>query len=88
MKRWPWGKGLGTVSCRQSGLVMPEEVSRHQVQQLIAEGAQVVDVMPAAEFRRSHLVGAVHIPLKQLAEKAVSQLDRAGAVVVYCYDSL
>ncbi len=67
---------------------MPCEVDRHEVQRLAAEGAQVVDVMPAAEFAASHLVGAVNIPLKQLAERALVELDRSTAVVVYCYDSL
>jgi len=67
---------------------MPREIDRHEVQRLVAAGAQLVDVMPTAEWEESHIAGAVHLPLKTLVERAPEDLDAARAVIVYCYDSL
>ena len=45
---------------------MPRSIDRHQVQQLIAEQrAQLVEVLPAAEYADEHLPGAINIPLKR-----------------------
>jgi rhodanese-related sulfurtransferase len=59
-----------------------------ELQRLIGEGAQLVDVLPEAEYRDDHLPGAINIPLKALAENTTTVLDRARAVVVYCHDYL
>jgi len=67
---------------------MPTEIDRHQVQRLMADGAQLVDVMPRAEWEESHIAGAVHVPLKKLNDLAPERLDAGRAVIVYCYDSL
>jgi len=67
---------------------MPTEVDRHEVQRMVAAGAQLVDVMPRAEWEESHLVGAEHLPLKKLEVLAAERLDRNRPVIVYCYDSL
>ncbi len=67
---------------------MPTEIDRQDVQRLVTDGVQLVDVMPKAEWEESHLVGAVHVPLKKLAELAPERLDPARAVITYCYDSL
>jgi rhodanese-related sulfurtransferase len=49
---------------------------------------QLIDVLPAEEYRAVHLPGAVSIPLKLLDANTTAALDRAGPVVVYCWDSL
>jgi rhodanese-related sulfurtransferase len=67
---------------------MPSEIDRHEVRRLVAAGAQLVDVMPKAEWDESHIAGAVHLPLKKLAGTAPERLDTDRAVIVYCYDSL
>ena len=59
-----------------------------QLKQLIDEGAQLVEVLPAAEYAEEHLPGAINIPLKQLDATTAGQLDRTRPVVVYCWDSL
>ena len=65
---------------------MPTAIDRHQVQHLVAEGAQLVEVLPPAEYAEEHLPGAINIPLKQLDPENVKQLDPASPVIVYCYD--
>ncbi len=66
---------------------MPESIDRIQVQQLAA-GAQLVEVLPEAEFDEEHLPGAMNINLKRLDADAVSHLDRGRPVIVYCWDGL
>jgi rhodanese-related sulfurtransferase len=67
---------------------VPENVTREDVQRLVADGAQLVDVLPLEEYRDLHLVGAVSIPLAELGQRAPSELDVAKPVVVYCNDFL
>ena len=55
---------------------------------LLARGAQLVEVLPEAEYAEAHLPGAVNIPLKQLDARAASGLDPDRPVIVYCWDSL
>jgi rhodanese-related sulfurtransferase len=66
---------------------MPREIDREQVRRRIAEGAQLVEVLPADEYEEEHLPGAVNLTLRQLEERATEVLDRHRAVVVYCWDS-
>ena len=66
---------------------MPSQVfSVSEVKQLLAQGAQLVDVLGADEFERDHLPGAINIPLKQLDQGTVADLDRKRPVLVYCND--
>jgi rhodanese-related sulfurtransferase len=65
---------------------MATTVDRPRVQQLINEGAQLVEVLPAAEYADEHLPGAISIPLKELDRDRVRELDPDRPVVVYCYD--
>jgi rhodanese-related sulfurtransferase len=66
---------------------MPTEIGRAEVQQLVAAGAQLVDVMPAKAYEEEHLPGALNIPLKDLDRASTGQLDRDRPVIVYCYDT-
>jgi rhodanese-related sulfurtransferase len=61
-------------------------VDRDRVEELVKQGAQLVEVLPAEEFAEDHLPGAVSHPLRRLDEEAV-QIDRNRAVIVYCWDA-
>jgi rhodanese-related sulfurtransferase len=66
---------------------MPTSIDRHQVQRLLAEQqAQLVEVLPAAEYKDEHLPEAISIPLKKLDRQTTSRLDHGRPVIVYCYD--
>jgi rhodanese-related sulfurtransferase len=65
---------------------MPTPVDRDEVRRLIAAGAQLVEVLPAAEFEEEHLPGAINIPLKELDRETTRQLARGRPVIVYCHD--
>jgi rhodanese-related sulfurtransferase len=66
---------------------MPTPIDRDQVQRLLADGAQLVEVLPADEYADEHLPGAINIPLKHLDRETTRQLDRTRPVIVYCYDT-
>jgi rhodanese-related sulfurtransferase len=65
---------------------MPTEVHRAEVQRLVADGAQLVDVLPAEEYETDHLPTALNLPLKQLNRETAARLDRDRPVIVYCHD--
>ena len=67
---------------------MPTRIDLAQVQQLLEDGAQLLEVLPAAEYTDEHLPSAVNLPLKQLDATTATQLDPTRPVIVYCWDGL
>jgi rhodanese-related sulfurtransferase len=68
---------------------MPIVIDRDRVRQLVdQEAAQLVEVLPRAEYDAEHLAGAVSLPLKQLSAATAATLDRARPVITYCHDGL
>jgi rhodanese-related sulfurtransferase len=62
-------------------------IDRGQLQDLVARGAQLVEVLPAKEYEEDHLPGARSIPLPEINRDGTSSLDRHGPLIVYCWDS-
>ncbi len=67
---------------------MPTDIDRHALQRLVADGAQLVEVLPPAEYDEVHLPGAFSVPLRQLTADAVSTLRRDVPVITYCWDGM
>jgi phage shock protein E len=65
---------------------MPEQIGRDEVRALTADGAQLVEVLPAPDYAEEHIAGAINIPLKELDERGPRELDRDRPVIVYCND--
>ncbi len=66
---------------------MPDRVYVAQdVKELLERGAQLVDVLPAEDYNRDHLPGAINIPLTQLDARTTAGLDKRRPVIVYCND--
>jgi rhodanese-related sulfurtransferase len=65
---------------------MIRRIDRDEVQRLVADGAQLVEVLPQKLYEGEHLPGAMNLPLKELDQESSGRLDRTRAVVVYCYD--
>ena len=63
-------------------------IDRDELQRLLAAGAQLVEVLPPAEYKEERLPGAINIPLKELNRKTTAQLDQGRPVIVYCYDDI
>jgi rhodanese-related sulfurtransferase len=67
---------------------MVQRIEHEALQGLIAGGAQLIEVLPRAEYEELHLPGAISIPLKKLDAETTAQLDKRNPVVVYCWDYL
>lgn len=67
---------------------MPVDIGVEALDELLASGAQLVEVLPRAEYLEEHLPGAVNIPLRDVSAEGVTILDPGRSVVVYCWDSL
>jgi rhodanese-related sulfurtransferase len=61
----------------------PKEVTRDEAQQLIADGAQLIDVRADHEWDTGRIAGAKHLPLAELAERT-GEIDDDRPVVLYC----
>ncbi len=66
---------------------MPREIERAEVRRLLDQGAQLVEVLPAEEFKEDHLPGAFSIPLRHVDAQGVGALDKERPVIAYCWDS-
>lgn len=62
-------------------------VGHREVQALIKDGAQVLDALPADDFAKQHIAGAVNVPLEEFSEKLISGLDSKKPTVTYCFDN-
>ena len=68
---------------------MPTSIGLEKLQELLTAGAQLVEVLPAEDYAKAHLPGAINIPLRSLDESSVAAaLDSSRPVVVYCWDPL
>jgi len=65
---------------------MPTVIDRHAVQELVQQGAQLVDVLAMREYEAEHIPGAINVPLKNLNRETSKRLDSRRPVITYCHD--
>ena len=66
---------------------MPIEIRRKDVKTLVAQDrVQLVEVLPASEYRKEHLPQAISIPLETMTSETTRSLRKDVAVIVYCAD--
>ena len=65
---------------------MSNVIDRQRVQQLVQQGAQLVDVLGARDYEAEHIPSAISIPLKNLNRETTRSLDRRAPVITYCHD--
>jgi len=66
---------------------MSIEIRRKDVKTLVAQGrAQLVEVLPAAEYKKEHLPQAINIPLENMTAETTKAIRKDVAVIVYCAD--
>ena len=66
---------------------MVTRVDTDELQGLLAGGATLLEVLPRDQWTEERLPGARSLPLADLDEAAVADLDRQAPVVVYGFDS-
>jgi rhodanese-related sulfurtransferase len=64
-----------------------KNIGRAELQVLIEKGAQIVEVLPRAEYDEDHLPGAINLPLRKIETDERKTLDPTRPVVVYCWDA-
>jgi rhodanese-related sulfurtransferase len=66
---------------------MPIELRRKDVKTLVAQGrAQLIEVLPASEYKKEHLPQAINLPLENMTSETTKPLRKDVAVIVYCAD--
>src|SRR5436853_2580079 len=66
---------------------MPIEIRRKDLKTLVSQGrAQLIEVLPEAEYKREHLPQAINLPLENLTAETTKPLRKDVAVIVYCAD--
>ncbi len=65
---------------------MPTDIDRNALRRLGADGAQLVEVLPPAEYEEEHLPGAISVPLRRLNADTVSTLRRDVPIITFCWD--
>jgi rhodanese-related sulfurtransferase len=65
---------------------MVARVDAKEAQTMIADGVQLVDVLPLEIFSAEHLPGARNVPLATFEPSQLDSFDRAETLLVYCFD--
>src|SRR5262249_8536019 len=66
---------------------MPIEMRRKDVKTLVEQGrVQLVDVLPASEYKKEHLPHAINVPLETMTSESTRILPKDVALIVYCAD--
>jgi len=65
---------------------LPTDIDRNALRRLGADGAQLVEVLPPAEYEEEHLPGAISVPLRRLNADTVSTLRRDVPIITFCWD--
>jgi phage shock protein E len=79
---WIWGLVLlvvGYLLYKRTG-----DLSVADAQQMVKDGALLVDVRTAEEFQGGHIEGAVNIPLQEVGSRTSEFGPKDGDIVLYC----
>lgn len=60
------------------------KITYAEVQQQLGAGAKLYDVRTASEFSGSHFAGAVNLPLQDIENGQMPQVDKNTKIYVYC----
>ena len=64
---------------------LPEKISMERMEELVQEGALLIDVRNTAEYETYHLDHAINIPYQDMWMETEKMLpDRTRKVVLYC----
>ena len=62
---------------------MNSEISCEQLRQLLAKGAQLIDVRSTMEFSQGALNGAINLPVNTI-QSSIESIDKSKPVLLYC----
>ncbi len=85
---WVWAVGIAlllvlVVMKRRGRIAAPK------AEELLRNGAMLVDVRSVAEFRGGHLAGAVNVPLDELDERFPKLVaDKGRVILLHCQSGM
>jgi phage shock protein E len=59
-----------------------------KVEEALAQGAKVVDVRSADEFREGHFPGSINVPVDQISARLDELGDPEKTIVLYCHSGM
>jgi rhodanese-related sulfurtransferase len=67
---------------------MPKKIDREELKRKIdsGEGFVLIEVLGKKAYEKSHIKGAVNVPLKDIGHVAKERYDTETEIVVYCAD--
>ena len=67
---------------------MPKTIDREELKKKMGNGENftLVDVLSEDQYDKSHIKGAINIPLEKIGRKAENKLNKEEEIVVYCSD--
>jgi phage shock protein E len=60
------------------------KISSKRAHELVAAGAQLLDVRSESEFASGHVPGATNVPVNRLSARAAALVQEGRTIVVYC----
>lgn len=78
------GLTLLAIAALAAAFAYPLLAGHQSARQLVAEGAQLVDVRTREEFAAGHLDGATNIPVQELEQRLGELGPKDAPVVIYC----
>jgi rhodanese-related sulfurtransferase len=64
------------------------KISAAKARDLVAAGAELIDVRTKAEYASGHLAGAKNVPLDELLARAATLAKTGKPLVVYCQSGM
>ena len=83
--QWIAVLGVVVVGGVLLALKQADTVSDEAAQEYLRQGAKVIDVRSAEEYRERHLPGAVNIPVNELEQRIGKEApDKAAVLLLHC----
>jgi rhodanese-related sulfurtransferase len=65
---------------------LPKEIDQETLQTLVRRGAQLLEALPAEEYRQVHIAGAKNLPLSMISRSTADRFQWDKPVIVYSRD--
>ncbi len=61
-----------------------KNIKREEAEEVIANGATILDVRTEGEFSEGHISGAINMEIGEMSEEEIEKLDKEKSYLLYC----
>jgi rhodanese-related sulfurtransferase len=61
-----------------------KNIKREEAEEIIANGATIIDVRTEGEFSEGHISGAINMEIGEMSEEEIEKLDKEKSYLLYC----